>query len=651
MAPDNETREPLESDESGRSGSSDSSRKSGRTRKPKKPRKRRTAKDMAESAREISISEFFAKNRHLLGFDNPLKALLTTVKEGVDNSLDACEEAGILPEVTVEIVRVADLLAAGLDQSRMIDGFHGELAAQRAAEAPRATVAADAPGAQPAAVESRQAVSIFQGTLFDGQEEQTEEEEAAEVAEQTAKKPRRKPKSRGRGVAAPPEAYLVCIEDNGPGILESQVGKIFGKLLYGSKFHRLRQSRGQQGIGISAAGMYGQQTTAQPVRIVSRTDPDEPAHYMEVALDLQRNQPDIRTAETHSWHRERGTRVIIEMTAKYQGGTRSVDMYLRATALANPHVTIRYRDPLGQWTVHERATETMPDEPREVKPHPYGVELGNLLNMVKTTEHKKLGSFLMGDFSRVSRRAAEEVCEKIGLNLTTWMARVTREEEVGALHQALSEVKLQNPPTDCICPIGEDLLIESLAREYPEAFLKAVTRAPSVYRGNPFQVEVALAWGKGIPAEGPAHVLRFANRVPLLYQQGACVVSKAVNEVGWRSYRVDQPRGGSPSGPLVLVVHVASVWVPFTSESKEAIASYPEIHQEIKLAVQECGRALKRHISKTRRAAEERRKRDLIAKFIPKISEALQDILEFDESELEQTNEALTHVLDRSRNL
>lgn len=594
---------------------------------------------MADSPRDISISEFFAKNRHLLGFDNPLKALLTTVKEGVDNSLDACEEAGILPEVTVEIVRVADLKAAGLDQSAMVDGFRTELETLKEVSAAKSDEEEDGDE------DDEGMASVFQGTLFDSAEELSEEEEAARaIASKMAA-------TKGRGVAAPPEAYLVCIEDNGPGIVASQVGKIFGKLLYGSKFHRLRQSRGQQGIGISAAGMYGQQTTAQPVRIVSRTNPKKPAHYMEVALDLQKNQPDIRVSDSHDWHRERGTRVVLEMEAKYQGGKRSVDTYLRATALANPHVTIRYRDPDGNWTIYRRATETMPDEPKEVKPHPYGVELGMLLQMVKQTKHKKLGAFLTGDFSRVSRRAAEEVCDRIGLNMTTWMARVTREEEVGALHKALNAVKLQNPPTNCISPIGEDLLIESLAREYPEAFLKAVTRSPSVYRGNPFQVEVALAWGKGIPADGPANVLRFANRVPLLYQQGACAITKAVNKVSWRSYKIDQSKGGPPSGPLVLVVHVASVWVPFTSESKEAVAHYPEILNEVKLAVQECGRALGRHIKKTRRAADERRKRDLIAKYIPKISEALRDILEFDDSEFERTNESLTHVLDRSRNL
>jgi DNA topoisomerase-6 subunit B len=204
-----------------------------------------------------------------------------------------------------------------------------------------------------------------------------------------------------------------------------------------------------------------------------------------------------------------------------------------------------------------------------------------------------------------------------------------------------------NPPTDCISPIGEGLLVDSLAREYPKAFIRAVTRQPSVYRGNPFQIEVALAWGEGIPADQPAQLLRFANRVPLLYQQGACAINKGVVSVPWRNYGVDQPRGALPVGPMVLVVHLASVWVPFTSESKEAVAHYPEILKELRLAVMDAGRSLSQHISKSRRIADEMKKREYISKYIPKISEALQSILEFDDKERDRTTAKLTEVLNK----
>ena len=210
-----------------------------------RPVRHATAEDMARGQREISVAEFFTKNRHLLGFDNPRKALLTTIKEGVDNSLDACEEAGILPEVKV-------VVAPGSEEDR----------------------------------------------------------------------------------------FRVTIEDNGPGIVKAQIPKIFAKLLYGSKFHRLKMSRGQQGIGISAAGMYGQLTTGKPVSITSKTSRNKPAHHYELEIDTKKNEPRIIVDETIDWPVDRGTRVEIELEAKYQKGRQSVEEYLEQTAIANPHVSL-----------------------------------------------------------------------------------------------------------------------------------------------------------------------------------------------------------------------------------------------------------------------------------------------------------------------
>lgn len=595
-----------------------------------KARIARTADEMADQQRDISVSEFFMKNRHLLGFDSPIRALLTTVKEGVDNALDACEEAGILPEVRVEIRRVGDAPRPPTTETT-------------ASEVPGKGSTETVAGAAPSVIPD----SLFQRRLFD--EEPSEEEETAKAV--AAAQRGVNAKKSGRKITDPPERFVVMIEDNGPGIVEANIGKVFGKLLYGSKFHRLKQQRGQQGIGISAAGMFGQLTTGQPVRITSKTHAKKKAHYMEVALDVQRNHPEVRAHDERDWpEKTTGTRVEIELEAKYQKGERSVDTYLRATALANPHVTLVYLDPDGNETRFDRATKEMPVEPKEVHPHPYGVELGMLLSMLKSTQYTKLGAFLEGEFSRVSTKAANEICDLAKLNRVTWVARVAR-EEAAALHVALGKVKLMNPPTDCISPIGEGLLVDSLAREYPNAFIRAVTRQPSVYRGNPFQIEVALAWGEGIPADQPAQVLRFANRVPLLYQKGACAITKGVMSAPWRNYGIDQPRGALPIGPMVLVVHLASVWVPFTSEAKEAVAHYPEILKELKLAVMDVGRTLKQHISKSRRVADELKKRDYIAKYIPKISEALQKILELDDKERDATTVKLTDILNRSRTL
>jgi DNA topoisomerase-6 subunit B len=213
-------------------------------------------------------------------------------------------------------------------------------------------------------------------------------------------------------------------------------------------------------------------------------------------------------------------------------------------------------------------------------------------------------------------------------------------------------VKIMAPPTNCLSPIGEDQLLSGLRQQYEAVFFTAVSRSPQVYRGNPFLVEVGLAYGvKDMPGDELAELYRFANRVPLLYQQSACAVTKAVVSTAWKSYGVQQSRGALPTGPLVIMVHIASVWVPFTSESKEAIAHYPEIIKEIRLAVQECGRRLGIFIRRGEREAMEAKKRSYIEKYIPHIGIALKEILKLTDKQEKDVVETLRDTLERSRTL
>lgn len=540
--------------------------------------RRATAETLATRQREISVSEFFTKNRHLLGFDSPLKALLTAIKEAVDNSLDACEEAGILPEILVEVSPTGD------------------------------------------------------------------------------------------------STFRIAVEDNGPGIVRDQVGKIFGKLLYGSKFHKLSQSRGQQGIGIAAAGMYGQLTTGKSVRILSRTGKRAKAHEFLLSIDTARNKPDIHKDEEIQWDKAHGTRVEIELEGRYQKGLRSVDMYLKQTAIANPHLTLHYVDPGGERVSYERASKELPPATEEIKPHPHGVELGRLIGLLKETQSRSLAGFLQEEFCRVGPKVAREIIARTKLTEKSYPTRIAREEAT-SLHKAINETRISAPPTTCIAPIGEELVLAGLQKEIEADFYHATTRPAAVYRGNPFQIEVGIAYGKpgGVglelteegriqkrarieatedlvgAADEPIRVLRFANRVPLLYQQSACAITKAVIQTNWRSYGLQQPRGGLPIGPMAVLVHIASVWVPFTSESKEAIASYEEILKEIRLGLQECGRRLGTYVRKGKRLKREFEKRSYIERYIPHIGIALQEILDLSDTERDQTVDTLEDVLHKSR--
>jgi DNA topoisomerase VI subunit B len=517
------------------------------------PRPAVSAVEMGARQREISVSEFFTKNRHLLGFDNPRKALLTCVKEAVDNALDACEEAGILPDVVVTVEPVAN------------------------------------GGTPPAA---------SQATRF-----------------------------------------RITVSDNGPGIIRQQIPPIFAKLLYGSKFHRLRMSRGQQGIGISAAGMYGQLTTGKPVQIISRTSARAPAHFFEVQIDTKKNEPLILEKKQIEWESTRGTQVTMEVEGRYQKGRASVDEYVEQTVIANPHVKLTYHTPEGETKTHPRTYDQLPQSPREIKPHPYGIELGMLMKMLQDTKSHWLSGFLSGDFSRVSPRLAEDICKTAGLSPRA-RPRDVRGPAAEALYKAIQETKIMAPPTNCLSPIGERAILSGLYQQIKGEFYTAVTRPPAVYRGNPFVIEAGLAYGRGpeqaresqpkkdVPlAEGEeaesdtelARVIRYANRVPLLYQQSSCVSYKSVLDTTWRNYGITQSRGAVPAGPMVIFVHMASVWVPFTSESKEAIAEYDEIRKEITLALRECGRRLGAFLRRRERAHSEFRRRNIFELYIEEV--------------------------------
>ena len=534
------------------------------------------AESLATGQREISVSEFFAKNRHLLGFDNPRKALLTTIKEAVDNALDACEEAAILPDVRVEVKQVRE------------------------------------------------------------------------------------------------DRFRVSVEDNGPGIVKNQIPNIFGKLLYGSKFHTLRMSRGQQGIGISAAGMYGLLTTGKSIKITSQISPKHPAHYYELQIDTKKNRPEVIKDEQIDWDRKHphGTRVAIELQARYQRGRQSVEEYMRQTAIVNPHANLCFTAPDGKVFEFPRSVKVLTAAPKAIRPHPYGVELGVLIKMMKDSKQRTLVGFLNKEFSRVSPRVAGKVADLAGVSHRVNPTRLAR-ADADHIYSAINKTKIMAPSTDCISPIGSEELQRGLKQIIKADFYATCTRPPAVYRGNPFQIEVGIAYGfsgaegkkdllfgEGQPDNGKdkpdngdqlVRLMRFANRVPLLHQQSACATYRTMVNTNWRSYGLSQSRGALPQGPAVVLIHMASVWVPFTSESKEAIAHYPEIIHQIRRALQECGRQLSKYLKRQHRQKRELMKHSYISKYIPTIGEALQEILALRDSQVKTVNDRLKDVLEKSR--
>ncbi len=418
------------------------------------------------------------------------------------------------------------------------------------------------------------------------------------------------------------ERFRIIVEDNGPGIVKENIPKAFGKLLYGSKFHTLRQSRGQQGIGISASVLYSQLTTGKHTVIISKINPKKPAHYYELKIDTAKNEPLIIKDEVREWNKEHGTRIEIELEAKYQKGKQSVDEYIKETAIVNPQAKIVYITPENEKIEYPRVTNELPIQPREIKFHPHGIELGKLMTMLQDTKARNISSFLQTEFSRIGAQTAKEMCA-VALLSADRKPESLNHEEIERLFKAMQSAKVIAPSSDCLSPIGAALLEKGLKKEITADFYVATSRPPSVYRGFPFVIEVAIAYGGSLEKEGQARIMRFANRVPLLYQQGACGITEAITDTNWKPYGLQQSGSNLPVGPAVIIVHMASVWVPFTSEAKDAVAHYPDIIKEMKLALQECGRKLSSFIRRTVRVQEAKERIDLFNAYIPELAHAL----------------------------
>ncbi|MBL7169966.1 MAG: DNA topoisomerase VI subunit B [Candidatus Aenigmarchaeota archaeon] len=494
--------------------------------------KGKTAEQMAKEHKEISISEFFEKNRHLLGYDNPTRALITIVKEMVDNSLDACEEGRILPRIWLEV----------------------------------------------------------------------------------------KPTTS--------ERFRVMCKDNGPGIIDKQIPKTMAKLLVGSKFYKLIQSRGQQGLGIKGAVLYAQLTSGKPTTFVSSTGKGKTSFY-ELMVDVKKNEPKIISHQYindgREWH---GLKVDMEFEGRYVESKSGVTEFIKQVAIANPFAEIIFEGPNGRIEFRRGAME-LPPLPREIKPHPYGVELGIFRRMIQGTTSRTVKSFLMNDFTRVGSTSAEETCKLAGIDPKVSPKSIDMDNSE-KIFKAMKKIKLLRPPTDCLSPLGEDLMLAGLKKEIKAEFFSSVTRPPAVYRGNPFQVEVGIAYGGELPIEGGVDIIRLSNRVPLMYQAGDCAITKAITGTDWKKYGFNQSGKNLPTGPGIVMVHFASTWVPYTSESKQAVASYPVIIKEIKLALQEAGRRMQRYVSGKRRFEMHQHRKKIFERYIPEVAEALNKLTKKD---------------------
>jgi DNA topoisomerase VI subunit B len=495
--------------------------------------------------KEHSVAEFFKKNKQMLGFVGKVRTLTMVIHEYVTNSLDACEETGILPNIDVKIDELGK------------------------------------------------------------------------------------------------EYYEVTVSDNGPGINKDNVGRAFGKLLAGTKFHRLIQSRGQQGIGCSGCTMLSQMTTGKATKIITGRK-GKKAISLEITIDPKHNEPKITNLKEIT---KEFTGTAVQAKFKdvlYRDSEQGPLEYLRRTAIANPHTQISFRDPQGQKTIFKRTHNQIPDLPKAVKPHPKGVTIDEIVTLVKVTKARTIHGFILNDFDRTGAKSIQELKKRVTFDLNKDPKKITW-EEAEEIVKAFKEIDFIAPTTDALRPIGEEQIQKSLQNIVEPEFLTVLTRKPTVYAGGfPFQIEIAIAYGgnagRVIGNEGrKMEIMRFANRVPLPFDAGNCALTHAVQSVDWKRYNIKDVE----NSPVTVFINFISVHIPYTGAGKQSVADEDEVLEEVRLALMNTGRRAGIYISHKRKEAENQMKRKMFYKYIPEIARALNMITKTDEDDLKKRMEKL----------
>ena len=533
------------------------------TKKSSKPTADESPKPRAgKKITSSSTAEYFSKNLQQVGFSSPTKAVLTTVKEAVDNSLDACEDHGILPEISISIEKL------------------------------------------------------------------------------------------GPGTMKNTDKLKIIVEDNGPGIPEEDISKVFGEYLASSKFGRGRCSRGQQGIGISAATTWALQTTATPVRVISKTKDQRKAVSCSVEVDLKNNKGITRDRQTLDWNKPNGTSVVFIMEGRVQlNGEAGLLSYLRGNVLVNPHMTLNYTLPEVGSATYERVTKDVPHVPEPVEPHPHTMKLGEFLAHARLFGRTKLQTWLKTGFSRMSDNVIKDLWKAQGLPMALLDKGVesVSDEQLKAIYAAVHATTLMAPSTQSVISIGEDAMSLSVERLGEIDFFAVATRKPTICDFKPIQVEIAIARVHGGSGESdePVQVLRFANRVPLQFDKAACAIVKAITTVNWRAYGLRQPKDALPTGPYILAVSVVSPFIKFKNASKETIDASDELVEEIRRAIMQAGQRLSRHLSRENKAADLEEKIQHIEKFGPVLVDTLVRITKSAEKRKEAAYAGLKKILGR----
>ncbi|MFN3803614.1 MAG: DNA topoisomerase VI subunit B [Pyrobaculum sp.] len=419
----------------------------------------------------------------------------------------------------------------------------------------------------------------------------------------------------------------VYAEDNGIGIPGNEVPNVFGKVFYSSKY-RIKQHRGVFGLGLKMVVLYAQNTTNKPVLVRSATIKSEKIYEYQIMIDTNNNSPIIldrrEYVNKYRWH---GTAVKVYLEGNWQGAKKRIEEYLKRTAIIAPYAEIIFRGPdMELWL--KRRTTKLPPAPREGLPHPKSVDVDTMKYMLLENRGKTLFEFLISNFDGVGEKTAAAFLQQAGFNPNMKTTALTPEELVTLVEKMKQYDEWKRPRSEWLSPVGAELLEIGVRAILGAEAVFAVTRKPESYGGHPFVVEAAVAWGGQIPPLDRPLLLRYANKIPLLYDEGADVSRKVVDEFNWQNYRIKLP------APLAVIIHICSTKIPYASAGKEAVAEVPEIEKEIRLAIRDAAKKLRLYLARKEREMELLNRYISLARYVDEISSNLSIIVNVDKEKL-----------------
>jgi len=411
------------------------------------------------------------------------------------------------------------------------------------------------------------------------------------------------------------QIYMLRVEDNGIGVPPRHIPSAFGQVLFGSKY-KLKQQRGTFGLGGKMAILYGQITTHQPATISSSTGGMNKIYSLKLMMDIQRNRPIILDRKVlmnkEQW---RGTIVEFCLEGDYLRAMPKILDYFKQTAMVNPYANLTFVDPKGRLYRFTRVTKEMPDPPKETLPHPYGVDVELLQRLIQVTPYRNMLEFLKNHFHRVGEITAQKFLGFGNISPSKSPKKLSHEEIVRLMHMLKKFKDFLPPDASCLSPLGEDLLRAGIMKELKPEFVVVHQRKPATYAGHPFIVEAGIAYGGEIPKKDSFLVYRFANRIPLLYDEASDVSVRVIDAMNWRRYHV------SPGMPLAIVVHICSTKVPYKTVGKEFIADRLEVRKEVANGLREVARQLQRFLTRREHVDREKKRLGVFSKYLPKIAE------------------------------